>query len=117
MEALKLAFETVIIGLFALPWVWVMIDLVKPNLLTFSNIKRRIACIPPELKPPAIGLTLFSLVYLLGSMITPVSREFLNDPDMLGIVLPTQERFKPLTTHRWVLQRIPIALCPRRSSL
>jgi hypothetical protein len=91
MEVLKLAFETVIIGLFALPWLWVMIDLVKPDLLTFSNIKSAIVRIPAELRPPAIGLTLFAIVYLLGSMITPVSYEFLNDPDMLAKYLPAEK--------------------------
>lgn len=94
MEAIKLAFETVIVGLFALPWLWVMIDLVNPNLLNFSGIRRLTAFIPDELQPPAIGVTLFALVYLLGSMMTPVAREFFNDPDMLGKVLPTEEKIQ-----------------------
>ncbi|HWY45988.1 MAG TPA: hypothetical protein VNX70_01305 [Bryobacteraceae bacterium] len=94
MDAFKLAFETVIIGLFALPWLWVMIDLVNPDLFNSSGIKRVIACIPAELRSSAIGLALFSMVYLLGSMITPVAREFLNDKDMLGRLLPTEEKIQ-----------------------
>jgi hypothetical protein len=94
MDAFKLAFETVIIGLFALPWLWVMIDLVNPDLLHSPDIKRVIGGIPAELRASAIGLALFSLVYLLGSMITPVSHEFLNDKDMLGRLLPTEEKIQ-----------------------
>ena len=94
MEVLKLAFETVIIGLFALPWVWVMIDLVKPDLFEASRITRLTELIPEEMRAPVIGLALFSLVYLLGSMIAPVSSEFLNDKDMLGGLLPTEEKIQ-----------------------
>jgi hypothetical protein len=94
MEALKLAFETVIVGLFALPWLWVMIDLLNPNVFHFSGIRRMTAYVPAELRTPAIGITLFSLVYLLGSMITPVAHEFFNDPDMLGQFLPTDEKIQ-----------------------
>lgn len=91
MDLLKLAFDTVIVGLFALPWLYVMIDLVNPDLFKSAAINHVVARIPKELLPTAIGLTLFALVYLVGSMITPVSREFLNDPDMMGRILPTEE--------------------------
>lgn len=94
MEALKLAFETVIVGLFALPWLWVMIDLVNPGLFSSPALRRLGALVPSELRAAAIGLALFSVVYLLGSMITPVACEFLDDPDMLGEFLPTQQRIQ-----------------------
>jgi len=96
MDAIKLAFETVIIGLFALPWLWVMIDLANPDMCNSADIKRVIECIPAELRPSAIGLAVFSLVYLLGSMITPVAREFLNDKDLLGRVLPTEDKIQTI---------------------
>ncbi|HTA67143.1 MAG TPA: hypothetical protein VK776_02650 [Bryobacteraceae bacterium] len=94
MDAFKLAFETVIVGLFALPWLWVMIDLVNPNFFNSFGMRRLSAFIPSELRASAIGLSLFSLVYLLGSMMTPVAREFFNDPDMLGRVLPTDKKIQ-----------------------
>jgi len=73
-----------------------MIDLVNPDLFFSSErgISKLVAFIPGELRPPVIGLTLFSLVYLLGSMVTPVASEFLNDPDMLGGLLPTEEKIQ-----------------------
>jgi hypothetical protein len=97
MEAIKLAFETLIIGLFALPWLWVMIDLVNPDLFNASGFSRLIAFIPSEFRQPAIGLALFSGVYLLGSMVTPVASEFWNDPDMLGKYLPTETKIQAWT--------------------
>jgi hypothetical protein len=97
MDVFKLAFETVIIGLFALPCLLVMIDVANPDLFTSSNISRLIAPIPAELRPQAIALTLFPLAYLLGSMIMPVSSEFLNDKDMLGGVLPNEEKIQTWT--------------------
>ena len=100
MEAIKLAFETVIVGLFALPWLWVMIDLVNPDLINSAGMRRLTAFIPKELQPTAISVTLFALVYLLGSMITPVAREFFNDPDMLGRVLPTDEKIQAYNFER-----------------
>jgi len=102
MDVIKLAFETVIIGLFALPWLWVMIDLVNPDLFSASGISRMTALIPTELRSPAIGLALFATVYLLGSMILPVAREFLNDKDMLGAVLPTDKKIQV-----WAYKRVP----------
>jgi len=102
MDVIKLAFETVIIGLFALPWLWVMIDLVNPDLFSASGISRITEFIPTELRAPAAGLALFSTVYLLGSMIAPVAREFLNDKDMLGALLPTDK-----TIQVWAYRQVP----------
>ena len=107
MEALKLAFEAVIIGLFALPCLWVMIDIVNPDLFNSSGISRLVAFIPSEMRPPVIGLILFSLVYLLGSMITPVASEFWNDPDMVGKYLPTETKIQTWAYSRMV-NRPPI---------
>lgn len=97
MDAFKLAFETLIVGLFALPWLWVMIDLVNPDLFHASGLARVMALIPAEMRAPVIGMTLFSLIYLLGSMTTPVAHEFLNDADMLGKWLPTEEAIQAWT--------------------
>jgi hypothetical protein len=107
MDALKLAFETVIVGLFALPWLWVMIDLVNPGLFSSPGVRRLGAYVPTELRPSAIGLTLFAVVYLLGSMITPVAYEFLNDPDMLGKFLPTEEKIQVWDYKNLDVQWIP----------
>jgi hypothetical protein len=117
MDALKLAFETVIIGLFAMPWLCVMIDLVNPDLLTRARISHLMRLIPDEMRSPAIGITVFCLVYLVGSMMTPVACQFLDDSDMLGKYLPTEEKIQistyqhlvnPAATDQVVLARVKL---------
>src|ERR1700676_3539970 len=97
MDVFKLAFETVIIGLFALPWLWVMIDLMSPDLFR-SSPKRTIACVmafvPLDLWPPVMSLVMFCLAYLLGSAISPIATEFLNDRGLVGRVLYTSEKIQ-----------------------
>ena len=101
MEVFKLAFETVIIGLFALPCLFVIIDSAKPDLFTAASVAALSKLIPKELRPQTIALTLFPVVYLLGLMITPVAFEFLNDKDMLAGVLPNEE-----TLQAWTYQQM-----------
>jgi hypothetical protein len=90
MEAFKLAFETVLVGALALPWLALMMVLVNPN------ISRTIGCltkvVPKECTPALAGVVAFSLAYLLGSAVSPVAREFLNDIDVIGI--PTEEKIQ-----------------------
>jgi hypothetical protein len=113
MDVFKLAFETVIIGLFALPWLWVMIDLVNPDLFNYSAMSRLAAIIPDNLRPTIVGLALFSVTYLLGSILTPVASEFLNDRDMLGSVLPTEEKIEAATYRRLGAPSIPGLVVPK----
>jgi hypothetical protein len=97
MDVFKLAFETVIVGLFALPCLLVMIDLTKPDLFSSSAVSHLKRIIPTELRPQAIALTLFPFAYLMGLVIAPVACEFLNDSDMLGGLLPNQDKIQALT--------------------
>src|SRR5947209_5898693 len=93
MEAFKFAFETVIIGLLALPWLAVLIDLARPGLLTNHSergIGKFLSYVPKEGRTPIISVVAFAAAYLLGSAILPVSGEFLNDEDWIGRVLPTE---------------------------
>lgn len=94
MDAFKFAFETIIIGLLALPWLFVMLDLAKPELLNShaeQGLARVIEAIPCDIRPALLSVIVFALAYLLGSAITPVSSEFLNDQDWIGQVFPTDD--------------------------
>ncbi len=97
MEVFKLAFETIIIGLFALPCLLVIIDATNPDLFSSGNLSALTRAVPPEVRPQAIALTLFPVVYLLGVMMTPVAFEFLNDKDMLAKFLPNEESIQAQT--------------------
>src|SRR5438128_53656 len=97
MQAFKFAFETVMIGSLALPWLLLMIHLVSPDLFT-SNRKnamgRFLSLVPIELRSPLIGIAAFTFAYLAGSAILPVAGEFLNDKELIGRVLPTEGRIQ-----------------------
>jgi hypothetical protein len=94
MDVFKLAFETVMIGLFALPCLCVIIDLANPTLFTSSSILRAADLIPSEFRSQAIAITVFPIAYLLGSVLTPLASAFLNDKDMLGAVLTNEEKIQ-----------------------
>jgi hypothetical protein len=92
MEAFKFAFETIVIGLLALPWLAVMIDLAKPGFLTSQSADRFVSAIPCDVRSTILGIALVALAYVLGSAISPVACEFLNDEDWIGHVLPTEKQ-------------------------
>jgi hypothetical protein len=83
MDALKLAFDTIIVGVLALPWLAIVIDLFlasKPaqerqfwSLLQSGETK-----VPTAV----VGVLLFAVAYLLGSALARVSRDLFNDDDL-----------------------------------
>jgi hypothetical protein len=94
MDVFKLAFETVMMGLFVLPCLWVVIEITKPNLLTSSTTLRLAKRIPEDVRAHVIAFLLFPLAYLLGATLSPVACGFLNDTDMLGGLLPTEDKIQ-----------------------
>src|SRR5690349_582253 len=99
MDAFKFAFETVMIGSLALPWLFLMVHLVSPDLFT-SNAEHRIgrllSWVPNELRSSLIGIAAFTFAYLAGSAILPVAGEFLNDKDLIGRFLPTESTIQEM---------------------
>jgi hypothetical protein len=87
MDAFKLAFETVLVGALALPWLWLAGVLMHGNLPCVARLLRKI--VPAGSVPATVGVAAFSFAYLLGSAICPVAQEFLDDMDSIGF--PTQD--------------------------
>jgi len=73
MDVFKLAFETMIVGLFACTWLGVAIDLLFPSF--FPWLIRSIGGKNENLT----GLALLSLAYCLGSAIMPIADQLVND--------------------------------------
>lgn len=92
MEAFKFAFETIVIGFLALPWLLIMLDLTRADPLTLRSIGGLVKAIPGDSGSTLLGVTMFTACYLLGSAISPVASEFLNDEDWIGHVLPTEQQ-------------------------
>jgi hypothetical protein len=89
MEALSIAFDTIIVGALALPWVIIVID------LFFLKDQRQIEDVPGPLKrevgpaaagalsqPGVISVLLFAVAYLLGSAVSRNAMDFFNDDDL-----------------------------------
>ena len=93
MDALKLAFDTIIVGVLALPWLAIAIDLFlasKPGHGTrfVSWLQSHVTQLPTA----AVGVVLFSMAYLLGAAVSRVAGDFLNDDDL---VMPiTEDRIR-----------------------
>jgi hypothetical protein len=83
MDALKLAFDTIIVGALALPWLLIAMDLFVASqegqmALLWSLVKRGEDRIPPAV----MGVLLFTMAYFLGAAISRVSGDFFNDDDL-----------------------------------
>jgi hypothetical protein len=91
MEAFKLAVETIIVGLLALPWLAVAIDLLAPTL----DLARIVSFVAGEAKvQAAFGVALLALAYVLGSAVTPLAQEFVDDEHWYDVKLPTERSTK-----------------------
>jgi hypothetical protein len=73
MDVFKLAFETTIVGLLAFLWLGTAIDLLCPSFFTQK--------LPPFVRdnPTLMGVGALSLAYCLGSAISPISGQLVND--------------------------------------
>src|SRR5216684_1556828 len=92
MEAFKLALETIIVGLLALPWLAVAIDLLFPA----WDLKRHVlSLVSGEAKgQAALGAAILSLAYVLGSAVTPLAQEFVDDENWYKVPLQTERSLK-----------------------
>jgi len=80
VPALSIAFDTIIVGALALPWVLLVIH------LFFSDNEGRIGSLVKWVKeqqqPALAGVLLFALAYSLGSAVSRIAQDFLNDDDL-----------------------------------
>lgn len=77
MDALRIAFDTIIVGALALPWVLFAADLMS---------KKAWDWVTNEVPPPVAGVMLFAVTYFLGSAITRTAQDFFNDDDPVRLV-------------------------------
>ncbi len=96
MDVFKFAFETVVVGLLALPWLLILVDLVSPGSLTngHENGSALLASVPESVRQPVGSVLLFAVVYLVGSAVSPLAKDALDDEDLkiFGKELPTESR-------------------------
>ena len=80
MGALTIAFDIIIVGALALPWVVLAI-----HLFYFEGENRVgsfLGWLKKQEQPAAVGILLFAVAYTLGSAVTRVARDIFNDDDL-----------------------------------
>src|SRR5579862_4642111 len=95
MDVLKFAFEILIVGALALPWLAVLIHMFVPdptpgkpiNILQFVQ-----SVVPPGAQNAVVAVAIVAIGYFLGSAVSRVSRNFFND-ELLGPV-PTEDQIR-----------------------
>jgi hypothetical protein len=91
MDVFKFAFETVVLGLLALPWLMIVVELIAPGSLSngFQNGGNLLASIPDtDLRRTVMSVLLFAVVYLVGSAVSPLAQNALDDDDLASLGLP-----------------------------
>jgi hypothetical protein len=117
MDAFKFAFETTIVGLLALPWLVCAILLLIPikelRVPTKTDPKSsEIDLVSKLLEPAPLGIATLALVYFLGSAVTPLANQLLDDQD-LPIIKIRQIRSAALLLYPdWVKQGALMAGSP-----
>ena len=83
MTALSIAFDTIIVGVLALPWVVFAVDLffLKDAADDF-RVKKLLDEMTQRVQPVVAGVMLFAVTYLLGSAISRTAQDFFNDSDL-----------------------------------
>ena len=83
MDVFKLAFETTIVGLLALPWLALLLRIFVPE-LDLSNAKggMSLSFVSEKLEATTLTILVVAAVYFLGSAISPLSTQLLDDQDI-----------------------------------
>lgn len=80
MGALSIAFDTVIAGALALPWVVLVIYLFFPD--GADQVRKLRDWSQPISQSAALGVLLFAVAYTLGSAVSRIAQDFFNDDDL-----------------------------------
>jgi hypothetical protein len=80
MGAISIAFDTILAGALALPWLLLVVH------LFFPDGEKHVASLPQWLKdlnqPAAVAVVLFAITYLIGSAVSRTAQDFFNDDDL-----------------------------------
>jgi hypothetical protein len=98
VDVFKFAFETAVVGLLALPWLLILIYLISPRSLASGqeNGSALLSSVPESIRQPVANVLLFAVVYVVGSAVSPLAKDALDDDDLaiFGKKLPTERRIR-----------------------
>ena len=80
MGALSIAFDTIIVGALALPWVLLVIHLFFSD--NESRIGNLLEWVSQQNQPAVAGVLLFAAAFSLGSAVSRIAQDFFDDEDL-----------------------------------
>jgi hypothetical protein len=80
MAALSIAFDIIIVGALALPWLLIAIDLFFST--NVSRVRSLLHWVIQQKQPAVAGVLLFATTYALGSVVSRIAQDFFDDDDL-----------------------------------
>ncbi len=94
MDALKFAFDTLVVGALALPWLWLFMRIFFQRGSGEQALKfPLIDALSESTRQAVAGVLILAVGYLLGSAVSRISSDFFNDKEILH-ELPTQSSIR-----------------------
>jgi hypothetical protein len=95
MDALKFAFEILIVGALALPWLAILIRIFDHSAVSEKpkeHVPFHLSVVPESVRPAVAAVFVIAVGYLLGSAVSRISRNFFDD-ELWGRV-PTEGQIR-----------------------
>jgi hypothetical protein len=80
MGALSIAFDIIIVGALALPWVLLVVRLFFSD--DEHTLEKRLVWVKDQQQPALAGVLLFAMTYSLGSAVSRIAQDFFDDDDL-----------------------------------
>src|SRR5271165_3895327 len=92
MDAFGSAFDIVIVGALALPWVLLVIHLIFSD--TESSLGKLLVSVKQQNQPALVSVLLFAMAYPMGSAVSRIAQDFFDDDDLhLHVSISGYERW------------------------
>jgi hypothetical protein len=92
VDALKFAFEILIVGVLALPWLATLLRMFPSDAASSLSLHTQMSIVPKQAQNAVILAAVIAFGYLIGSAVTRVSRNFFNDE--LWRSVPTEDQIR-----------------------
>ena len=80
MGSFGIAFDTIVVGALALPWIFLVIHLFFPE--NEGHISSLLDWVNKQNQPAVAGLLLFAMAYPLGSVVSRIAQDCFDDDDL-----------------------------------
>src|SRR6266446_4051919 len=84
MEALRIAFDTIIVGALALPWLAIIVRVLFPGFSTRKPEEtiKLLTVVPEHTREAVASVLLVAVAYFVGSAVTRVADDFFDDAEI-----------------------------------